>query len=201
MLACLAAQASASEEPRGLQLRKGLVAWQVTLNEARPLVEENIRPKTLRLLKNQKEEGFGCEREGTRGVSRCTWACCVDLGERDIVHFATLWFYKDRFYAYEVTFDTPQFARLYSAVLGRLGTPSKETQETRMNLNLMQGGASTYIVNTKRWDAGNSVILLDDRGGQGKLLAGRMYVTFLPLAREALPEKQPDSELPAKLPF
>jgi hypothetical protein len=34
--------ASAGEEPGGLLLRKGLVNWQVTVNEARTFIEENI---------------------------------------------------------------------------------------------------------------------------------------------------------------
>ena len=63
VVSLLMGQALASEEPRGLLLRKGLVNWQVTLNEARTFIEENIHPKTLRLLRNQKEEGFRCERE------------------------------------------------------------------------------------------------------------------------------------------
>ena len=187
MLVLCAAHASAADEPRGLQMRKGLVAWQVSLSDARPSIEENIRPKTLNLLANQKPEGFGCTQERTRGVSRCNWACCIDLGEPGIVQFATLWFFNDRFYAYDVTFDTPQFARLDSALRNRLGAPSKELQETQVSPNVLQGGISSYVVNTKRWDVGNVVVLLEDRGGQGKLLAGHIYVTYLPLGREANP--------------
>lgn len=201
MLVLSAAQAFAADEPRGLQMRKGLVAWQVSLSDARTFIEENIRPKTLNLLANQKPEGFGCVREGTGGVSRCNWACCVDLGESGIVQFSTLWFINDHFYAYDVTFDTPQFARLEAAVRSRLGAPSREMQETQVSPNVLQGGISSYVVNTKRWDVGNAVVLLSDRGGQGKLLAGHIYVTYLPLAREATPPAAQPNEPPAKLPF
>src|SRR5713101_6989892 len=97
----LVGQVWASEEPGGLLLRKGLVRWQLPLKEARTFIEENIRPKsqTLNLLAGQKqeEEGFRCEQEATPGVTRCIWACCVDLGVKDTVYFATLWFYNDRF--------------------------------------------------------------------------------------------------------
>jgi len=201
VVSLLMGEALASEEPRGLLLRKGLVSWQVTLNEARTFIEENIHPKTLRLLRNQKEEGFRCEREAIQGVSHCVWACCVDLGEKDIVHFATLWFYNDRFYAYDVAFDTVQFPRLLSTLATKFGKPSKEEQASQVAPNFMMGGMSTYIVNTKRWDLGNAVVLLSDRGGQGKPLAGHMYVAYMPLLRETIPAKKEDNETRAKLPF
>jgi len=86
VVSLLMGQALATEGPRGLLLRKGLVNWQVTLNEARTFIEENVHPRTLRLLRNQKEEGFRCEGEDVQGVSHCVWACCVDLGEKEIVH-------------------------------------------------------------------------------------------------------------------
>lgn len=196
----LVGSASAGEEPEGLLLRKGLVSWQVTLNEARTFIEENIHPNTLRLLRNQKQEGFGCAREANAKVSRCIWACCVDLGEKDIVHFATLWFYDDHFYAYDVAFDSSQFQRLYSTLVKKFGEPSKEMQESRMTPNFMMG-LSTYIVNTKRWDSGNTVVLIEDRGGQGKPLAGHIYVAYVPLAKKATPEKTENKETGAKLPF
>jgi hypothetical protein len=56
-----------------LLLRKGMIAWQMTLAQARPLVEENIRPNTMQLLANQKREGFDCQPQGN-GVTRCSWA-------------------------------------------------------------------------------------------------------------------------------
>jgi hypothetical protein len=201
IISMLVGQASASDEPRGLLLRKGLVNWEVTLNEARTFIEENIHPNTLRLLRNQKQEGFRCERESNPRVSHCVWACCVDLGEKDTVRFATLWFYNDHFYAYDVAFDTAQFPRLYSTLVKKFGGPSKEIQESKMTPNFMLGGFTTYIVNTKRWDSGNTVVLLEDRGGQGKPLAGHMYVAYVPLAREATPAKKEDNETSAKLPF
>ena len=40
----------AAEEPRGLLLRKGMIAWQMPLAQATPLVEADIRPNTLQLL-------------------------------------------------------------------------------------------------------------------------------------------------------
>jgi len=60
---------------------------------------------------------------------------------------------------------------------------------------------STYIVNTKRWDLGDAVVLLSDRGGQGKPLAGHMYVAYMPLLRETILAKKEDNETRAKLPF
>jgi hypothetical protein len=195
----LIGQALASEAPRGLLLRRGLMRWQLTLKETSSLVEQNIRPQTLytNLLKGQnqnKQEGFRCDREGTSGVTQCIWACCVDLGEKDIVEFATLWFHNDRFYAYDVAFNTAQFPRLFATLEEKFGKPSKEEQESQVNPAFMLGegfGSSSYIVNTKRWDSEDTVILLADRGGQGKLLAGHMYVVYLPIARE-IPSKKQD---------
>jgi hypothetical protein len=201
LVSLLVWQARASEEPRGLLLRKGLVNWQATPSEARTFIEENIHPNTLKLLPNQKQEGFRCEPEASRGVSHCVWACCVDLGEKDLVHFATLWFYNDRFYAYDVAFNTSQFSGMYSMLVNKFGAPSKETQESAMTSSFMLEGINTYIVNTKRWDSGNVIILLADRGGQGKPLAGHIYVTYVPLAREAMPTKQNGNESGGKLPF
>jgi hypothetical protein len=188
----------AAEEPRGLLLRKGMIAWQMTLAQARPLVEENIRPNTMQLLANQKKEGFGCQPQG-KGVTRCIWACCVDLGEPDTLHFSTLSFYNDKFYAYSVNFNTTQFPRIAAALAARLGPPSREEQENRSNFNVMQGDLNTYIVNTKRWDIGNVMILLADRGG-GQF-AGQLYATYLPLARQVTPPMRQDEVPPSKLPF
>jgi len=188
----------AAEEPRGLLLRKGMIAWQMNLAEARPLVEENIRPNTVQLLANQKKDEFGCGPQG-KGITRCVWTCCVDLGEPDTVHFSTLWFYDDKFYAYSVNFGVNQFTRIAAQLAVRLGPPSREEQETRPNFNATMGGLSTYIVNTKRWDVGDVVILLADRGGGP--LASQLYATYLPLARQAKPPR-PQGEAPsAKLPF
>lgn len=188
----------AADEPRGLLLRKGMIAWQMSLAQARPLVEENIRPKTMQLLANQKKDEFGCEPQG-KGITRCIWACCVDLGEPNTVHFSTLWFYNDKFYAYSVKFNTNQFPRLSAALAERLGPPSHEGQENRSNFNVLQHGINTYIVNEKRWDVGNVVTLLSDRGG-GQF-AGELYATYLPLARQATPPKPKDEAPPPKLPF
>jgi hypothetical protein len=202
LLLLLVGQVSASEEPQGLLLRKGLVRWQLTLKEARTFMEENIRPNIPKLLTTQKEEGFGCEREATPGVTKCVWVCCVDLGEKDTVHFATLWFHNDRFYAYNVTFPTGLFPRLFATLEKKFGRPSKEEQESRISPTFMRehSGMSNYIVSTKRWDVGNTVILLADRGGQGKPLAGHIYVTYLPLAQK-IPMEKKNSEPDAKLPF
>jgi len=193
-----------SEEPQGLLLRKGLLRWQAPLKEARTFIEEDVRPQSLVLLKGQKEEGFRCEEQAPPGVTRCIWACCVDLGVKDTVYFATLWFHNDRFYAYNVAFPTALFPRLFAALEKTFGRPSKEEQESQINPAFMLGlgnfGMSNYIVNTKRWDVGNTVILLADRGGQGKPLAGYIYVAYLPLAR-AIPTEQKKSEPDAKLPF
>lgn len=188
----------AAEEPRGLLLRKGMITWQVPLAQARPLVEANIRPNTMRLLANQKPEGFGCDPQAN-GVTRCLWACCVDLGEPDTVHFSTLWFYNDKFYAYAVNFTTNQFPRIAAALAARLGPPSREEQENRTNLNVLQGGLNSYVVNTQRWDVGDVVVSLADRGAGP--LAGQLYATYLPLARLATPPK-PETQAPApKVPF
>lgn len=194
-------QARQSEEPQGLLLRKGLVRWQASLKEARTFIEEDIRPRSLILLKGQKEEGFGCEQQAPRGVTRCIWACCVDLGVKDTVYFATLLLYQDRFYAYDVTFPTGLVPGLFTTLEKRFGKPSKEEQGTQIDYSGMPlgSGVSTYIVNTKRWDTGNTTILFADRGGQGKPLAGHMYVVFTRIAREIPAEKK--SESPPKLPL
>jgi len=119
-----------------------------------------------------------------------------------MVSFATLWFYNDHFYAYDVVFNINEFSYLFSVLQTRFGAPSKQKQESQMAPNfLLKGlGMSTYIVNTKRWDIGNVVILLSDRGGQGKPLAGHIYVAYIPLLRETIPEKK-DKGGGAKLPF
>ena len=190
-----------SEEPRGLLLRKGLVRWEAPLKEARTVIEEDIRPQIPILLKGQKEEGFRCEEQAPPGVTRCVWACCVDLGVKDSVFFATLWFYKDRFYAYDVGFPTAQFPGLFATFEKRFGKPSKEEQESQVDYSsmILGSGVGTYIVNSKRWDIGNTTIVLADRGGQGKPLAGHMYVLAVPIAREIPSEKK--SESSPKLPF
>lgn len=203
----LVGQVWASEAPGGLLLRKGLVRWQLPLKEARTFIEENIRPPSqrLNLLKGQekeKEEGFHCEQKATPGVTQCIWACCVDLGVKDTVYFATLQFHNDRFYAYNVVFPTGLFPRLFATLEKKFGRPSKEEQESQSDYAsmLLGRGVSNYIVNTKRWDVGNTVILLADRGGQGKPLAGYIYVAYLPLAR-AIPTEKKNSEPSAKTPF
>jgi len=201
VLAAPFAGASAAEEPRGLLLRRGMIEWQMPLAKARPLVEENIRPKTLQLLANQKPEGFGCQPDENHRVTRCVWACCVDLGERDLVHFATLSFYDDKFFAYDVTFNTSLFAQLATALAARLGPPSRETQETRTSIRPLGGGVSSYVVNLRRWDVGDAAVLLFDRGGGGGELAGELYATYLPLARQANPPRPQDEAPPVKLPF
>jgi hypothetical protein len=188
----------AVEGPHGLLLRKGLVTWQMSLAQARPMVEENIRPKTMQLLANQKPDGFGC-RQQSNGITQCTWACCVDLGEPDTVHFSTLWFYKDQFYAYSVNFNTNQFPRILAALTQRLGQPSRSFQDTKVNLGIGLGGPSTYIVNTQRWDAGDVIVLLSDRGGG--ILAGQLYATYMPLERQANPPKEQAPAPAPKLPF
>jgi hypothetical protein len=114
------------------------------------------------------------------------------------VHFSTLFFYNNKFYAYSVNFNTNQSLRIAGALSQRLGPPSREEQESRSNLNVLQGGLNTYVVNTKRWDIGNVVIMLADRaGGQ---FDGELYATYLPLARQATPPKQQDAPS-SKLPF
>ena len=190
--------AQANEEPHGLLLRKGMITWQMTLAEARPFVEENVRPNTMHLLENQKKEGFGCQPQSNH-VTRCTWACCVDLGEPGIVHFSTLLFYENQFYGYFVNFNTVQFPRIANALAARLGPPSREEQTNRTNFNVLQGGFDTYLVNTKRWDVGNVVMLLSDRGG-GQF-AGQLYTAYLPLARQAAPPRRQGKAPAAKLPF
>jgi hypothetical protein len=198
LLVCAAAN---GDEPRGLLLRKGSVPWETTLADARRLVEEDIRPNLPNLLRDRKPVGFGCERGGKVGVVVCNWACCVDLGLQGTVHFATLWFLNDRFYAYDVAFNTGQFPGLQAALVSRLGPPSKEQQESRVAPGLTMQGMSSYVVNTKRWDAGDTVVVLADRGGQGKPLAGHLYVAYLPIAREAAPPPAEDTIPRAKLPF
>src|SRR5215472_5626420 len=189
-----------SEEPRGLLLRKGLLRWQASLQEARTFIEEDIRPKSLILLKGQKEEGFRCQQQAPPGVTRCIWACCVDLGVKDTVFFATLSFYKDRFYAYDVAFLTGLFPGLFATLEKRFGKPSKEEQESQIDYSsmLLGSGVSSYIVNTKRWDTATTTILLADRGGLGKALAGHMYVVAVPIEREIPTEKKsgPSTKLP-----
>ena len=120
---------------------------------------------------------------------------------KDTVYFATLWFYKDRFYAYDVAFPTGLFPGLFATLEKRFGRPSKEEQGSQIDYSsaFLGSGVSSYIVNTKRWDTGNTTIVLADRGGEGKPLAGHMYVVAVPIAQEIPSEKK--SESPAKLPL
>jgi len=193
----------AADEPQGLILRKGPLNWQTSLEQARPFIEQNIHPNTLRLLANQPQEGFRCEREAVPGVSHCVWACCVDLGEPDTVHFATIWFFEDRFYSYDVAFNTGQFPRLFEVMTAKYGKPTSEEQASRFNpaLAIAGMGMRPYIVNTKRWDLGNSVVLLSDRGGEGKPLVGHVYVAYMPILRQTVPAKKEEAGTGARLPF
>jgi len=173
LAAVVTAAAVAAEPPQGLLLRKGMIAWQTPLAQARPLVEENIRPKTVQLVvTHEKPPGFGCQP-----------------------------FYDDKFYAYDLTFDTKLFSALADALAARLGPASKEAQENRTSLNPVVGGVSSYVVTLRRWDVGDVVVLLFDHGGDGHMLAGELYVTYRPLALQAAPPKPQDQSPPVRLPF
>ena len=115
------------------------------------------------------------------------------------MHFARLSFYRDKFYAYSVNFNTAQYGRIAAAVTARLGKPSREDQESLPSVNVMNGGFTTRVVNTKRWDVGDVVVLVSDRGA-GEL-AGQLYAAYLPLARQATPPKPQTPAPPAKPPF
>lgn len=202
----------AGEEPKGLTLRKGQVRWRASLKEARQFIEEDMkleRPsfKPLLKLRGQKDEpppppeGFSCSKGDDPGVVYCRLACCVDLGEQNIVHFATMWFHNDRFFAYRVTFNTNYFDNLSSALERRFGKPTKEDQETVINPNpfAWKYGLSNFLKHTKRWETETTSVTLADRGGEGKPLVGDMAIAYLPIAREVKKgkdENKPEADLP-----
>jgi hypothetical protein len=193
--------ASAGDEPQGILLRKGIVKWTSSLTQARPFIETDVRPKSICLLRDCKPPGFRCERESARGVVHCSLACCVDLGEKNTLQFATLWFYNDQFYAFDVSFGTLQFGPLDAAMTNRFGPPSRQTEATLTVPNFVAGGINTYVAMTRRWEAGDTVILLSDRGGEGKPLVGHVFVAHMPLYRQAVPPDNAPPTNSAKLPF
>lgn len=200
--------ALAVEEPKGLIMRGGLVRWRASLKEARGPIEEEIvhkGPQPLLKMRGQPDppdDKFSCQKGDEAGVVYFTWACCVDLGEKDIVHFATLWFHNDRFYAYEVNFDSDYFSELATTLGTRFGKPSKEEQETQVNRNLwqLQHGMGSFLVNKKRWETETTRVSLRDRGGHGGIGAGSLTVIYKPIANEISPTGK-DEKSKAVLPF
>lgn len=128
------------------------------------------------------------------GVVYCRLACCVDLGAKDIVYFATMWFYNDRFYAYLVKFTTTYFNNLASAFGGQLEKPTKEDQETVTNPTpfAWQYGFGIFVKHTKHWKTETTVVMLADRGGEGKPLVGEMVVVYVPISSKVSRTRERD---------
>jgi hypothetical protein len=208
MVFLVTGEAIAGQEPKGLILRKGQVRWGASIKEARQFIEADVKPDRIpRLIKpppgeKEEEEGFSCSKGDEPGVLYCRLACCVDLGEKNIVHFATMWFHNDRFYGYRVTFNTNYFNNLTSALGRRFGKPTKEDQETVTAPNPLawQFGFGTFLKHTKRWETETTIIMLSDRGGEGKALVGEMVVVYVPILREVSRTRE-KNEPKVDLPF
>ena len=199
------------DEPKGLIFRKGLVTWRASLGQARQFIEEEIgwkRPYVPPLVKRQGEEEkepkvekFRCSKEKNTSLVTCQLACCVELGEKNVVHFADLWFHKDRFYGYKLTFNTDYFDNLAASLEKRFGKPTKEGQETIVNRNPLawRYGAGSFVAQTKQWEMSTTRVVLSDRGGNGAIRTGYLLVVYLPVSKERNEERkqaQPDAKVP-----
>lgn len=211
VLLLVQASIAAEEEPKGLILQKGLVRWKDSLDMAKRFIEADKRPDAPKVVlpkiaaemyKNVlRGKQFSCEKEDTPGVVHCTWVCCVNLGEKNLLRFATLWFYKDRFFAYKVAFDTNDFSRFAAGFETRFGKPTKEETETKVNPNPLacQYTACSYVVRTRHWEMETTRISVADRGGNGHVNSGEMTVIYRPIAKEmneAGKERKPNVVLP-----
>jgi hypothetical protein len=189
-----------AEEPVGLTLRKGTIAWKATLQQARNFIEEDMRPDRPRRMKVLKgfrddtdeddDDKFSCEKTDSPGVLRCNLACCVDLGEGDTLRFATLYFYGDQFYYYEITFPLALYQNMAEAIRKKYGKPTKSEESTSTNL---RGNQFDNLVEKRKLE--NTLIVLSSRGGAGRIFLSSIDVYYLPIYRQIL-ESQPQMKLP-----
>jgi len=119
---------SGAEEPVGLTLRKGTIAWKATLQQARKFIEEDMQPDTYR------PRSFSYEQTDSPGVVRCDLASCVDFGEGKTLRFATLYFHKDQFYHSKITFPVALYQKMAEATRKKYGKPTKSEEGTITNL-------------------------------------------------------------------
>jgi hypothetical protein len=175
---------TAAEEPFGLILRKGLIVWKSTLQQARNFIEEDIHPDTSR------PRSFACEQTDSPGVLRCSLACCVDFGEGETLRFATLYFYKDQFYHYNIAFPLALYRKIADATKKKYGKPTKSEEGTMTNL---RGDRFDNLV--EQWRQENTLIVLSSRGGGGKIFLSYLDVYYTSIYRQIL-ENQPKPKLP-----
>jgi hypothetical protein len=193
-----------ADEPPGLVLRKGTIAWKATLQQARNVIEEDMRPATSeasrileQLAKRPRSEQdrddnkFGCRRLDSIDVLRCHLACCVDFGEEKTLRFATLYFKNDRFYRYDIAFPLALYKKVETATKQKYGKPTSTEENPLMNL---RGDRFSTIV--EQWRRGNTLLVLGSRGGEGKIFLSYIEAYYLPIARQVA-----ESEPKVKLPF
>jgi hypothetical protein len=174
-----------AEEPVGLMLRKGTIAWKATLQQARNFIEEDMRPDTGRkmlTLKGSRDDTeeddnkFSCGPTDTPSVIRCNLACCVDFGEGKTLRFATLYFHGDRFYHYNIAFPIALYQNMAEATQKKYGSPTKSEDKPITNL---RGNQFDNIV--KYWKQENTLIVLGSRGGAGKIALSYIDVYYTPI--------------------
>ena len=188
-----------AEEPFGLILRKGSIVWKSTFQQARNFIEEDMRPDAPRRMltlggnKDDREEDdnkFSCGQTDTPGVLRCTLACCVDFGEGKTLRFATLFFYRDQFYHYKITFPLALYQKIAEASKEKYGKPTKSEESMMTNL---RGDRFNNLV--EQWKLENTLVVLGSRGGGGKVFLSHLDVYYLPIYRQ-IAEAQPKTKLP-----
>ena len=201
-----------AEEPLGLILRKGLIVWKSTLPQARNFIEEDMhpdRPKTLRLAKPLRLKGagddtekdteqdmekednkFSCGPTESPGVLRCTLACCVDFGEGKTLRFATIYFYRDQFYHYQINFPLALYQTISEGTKKKYGKPTKSEEGAITNL---YGARFDNIDET--WKLENTLIALGSRGGNRQIALSHLDIYYIPIYRQVLGD-QPKAKLP-----
>jgi hypothetical protein len=187
---------TSAEEPVGLLLRKGTIAWKASLQQARNFIEEDMRPSTsgrMKVLRSdavKDDNKFSCRQLDSPGVLRCQLACCVDLGEGDTLRFATLYFENDQFYRYDITFPLALYKQMEEATQKKYGKPTKSEENIITNLH---GNQFNSII--EQWKLKNTLVVLGSRGGAGKIFLSYIHVYYIPLAQEVT-KNEPKMKLP-----
>jgi hypothetical protein len=189
-----------AEEPVGLTLRKGTIVWKATLQQARSFIEEDMRPDTSGRMKTlggdtvKDDNKFSCEKTDSPGVLRCNLACCVDLDEGKTLRFATLYFHNDQFYHYKITFPVALYQKMAEATKKKYGKPTKSEESTiTMRSWLLRGTQFDNLV--EQWKLADTLIVLQGRGGGGKIFLSSVDVYHIPIYRQIL-ENQPKIKTP-----
>ena len=140
----------------------------------------------------EKEDNkFSCAQSpDSPGVLRCTLACCVDLGEGKTLRFATLYFYRDQFYHYQINFPLALYQKMSEGTKQKYGKPTKSEEGAITNL----WGARFDNID-ESWKLDNTLVVLGSRGGNRQIGLSHLDVYYLPLYRQVLGD-QPKAKLP-----